>query len=655
MRSGTASVVLSGLFFVSRLFAGQAAVPVVSSDFRAFPAGFPFLPSPQGILVLTREEGLFLLGRDGGPRLLLRPSAPAAVPAFPCRDGVLLFLEDGSLLRVADGSTRTRHVDIPGHAVVAAVCLPDIAVVFLTDDGVLHRLDPDAEAPRPFGFTPQPWPDAFLVLGDVLLVRSGVSQWLRFRLPGLVFLGYTNLRPAPSSPWVAKEGLLYRRDAESGAWGVVAELPTSAPAAWVTTNGGRLYYASADGHLRVYVLTPSAGLSPPPVQELRPGWAVSVTPDGAVLSGPCGRWELPCAPPAVESCVDALCEDLDGDGRADAALLFDANRTLSYRRVLLAFSSSAGQEFTTILATDRGLGEVLRDLDGDGRKELVLTKEMALNLDVRLDRRLLVPEVYRNERGRGFVWASHRYPGFHRAQAELTRRRLRRAPFASEEKNRLWRRMNAVILALQTETVTLHRQIRQAESRPRDARSRAGLSLWYYKRGLELFRNRWDNLALLAFRHSLEQDPSNRRAAFQAGRIYAEYGLFEEARRMLERGRASDIVFVANQNYYRMKEDLFPVLFDPPVFYRHYHAGEVLFATGDYGRAAAEFRRALSVPPPEGAEAFRQKARLLLADALMALQRFEEAAELYALLERLRPGPETAHKLRLARRLNASR
>jgi tetratricopeptide (TPR) repeat protein len=632
-----------------------ALLPTGTNFFRSLPAGPAFFETPDRTpWFVTRDQGLFQMRPDGTLKKEFQPPASVSLPAVPYGAGCLLFLENGSILKVGLPSGPVRELGRYDHRFLSASGVSEGSIRFLTEDSLLHTMSLSNGQIKTFGYATRPRRDAFLTVPRGILVRTEPGQAALFDRQTLAFLKYTNDSFEPGEPLfhAGPEGL-FERNPPDRRWSYAAPLPPHPGQAEIFTNRGRLFVTFPEGVLLSFRISRTNLVRSLPLRpDLPAGLSLARFPDRTVLSGPSGL-SLVLPPDAVpdEECADAAVSDLDADGLPDVCLLFRANRTMSYGRLIFAFSSAAPQEFSTIAADGFILTKILRDLDSDGRPELVLVKEMNINLDVRPDRRLLVPEVYRMEPKKGFVWASVRYPAFHEARRAETIKRSGRAPFEEEWKNATWKEMNAVILALQTELITLNRQIRQTSGRERDERAKAGLALWYYKKGLEMFRNRWDNLALLAFRHSLEQDPSNRRAAFQAGRIYAEYGLFEEAVRMLDSGRASDVVFIQNQNYYRMKEDRFPVLFDPDVFYRAYHAGEILYHTGRYERAAASFVRCLEAGEPDHPAVLREKARLMLADCYLALNRFGKAAEIYRKIQSERPGEESEYKLKLAERL----
>jgi|GEM_PF-4073311 len=309
------------------------------------------------------------------------------------------------------------------------------------------------------------------------------------------------------------------------------------------------------------------------------------------------RWifKFPSIDPSSLKEVQRL--DLNADGFADLVLLFNANTVLKYVDVLLFLTDRAESYKASLYSTvgNTNFEQIFLDLDGDKKKEMVIVNEAPFNLSKDLDKRILIPDIYTMTES-DFVWDSYNYPGFY--QKDLVKKKALAAtrPFELAWENNIWVMNLTRIIALENELYTIKRQIASITARDRNRSNKIGLSLWFYKKGVEFYRNNWDNLALLCFRNARANNPNDVRTLYQISQIYNRYGLFNFSLDVFINSKAP-IPYVSSLDLYAMVEKLQDVVLEPGQFQISYNLGNIYFSLGYYRQAITYYERALKVIP----------------------------------------------------------
>jgi tetratricopeptide (TPR) repeat protein len=323
--------------------------------------------------------------------------------------------------------------------------------------------------------------------------------------------------------------------------------------------------------------------------------------------------------------------DLNGDGILDTVLLFNANTVLRYVDILLILSREgknyAASHYSTVGNTN--YGQIFVDLDQDKKTEMIIVNESPFNLSKEMDKRIFIPDIY-TIRKDDFEWDSYNYPEYYRRDLEKKRILAATKPFKTEWDNAMWANSLRRIIALENELATIKRQIAGIETRQRDTPNKIGLSLWFYKKGVEFFRNNWDNLALLCFRNALISKPGDWRTLYQISQIYAKYGMYSQALAAFTDPK-SDFPYISSLDVYAMVEQIQDVALEPTAFQFQYNLGSIYYELGLYKQASTYLTKALTFTP------FHPECTRKLIDALMILNSNDtRALELIAGLQRMR-------------------
>ena len=600
--------------------------------------------------LLTRNRGLFSIQENGKLKKEYSFSDTFLIPPRVYKDGIILVSENGSILNFNLSNYTLRTLFTLNKRALAISEVSNNLMGIVTEDYFVRLLDLTNRSLRTLGYVPGV---SLLSIEKDSLSVYYKDKIARFKISSKSksFQGFTNILSSEEDiPFLRNRVGLFFKNSEYNDWCFLTELPEdlSNPSFFKSREG--LFFSFPEGKILFFNKEKTNCINSSYFKKFNL-FSISVSGEDCYISFPESNTKLITKLEQFpsERLKEIILEDIDKDNRKDAIFLFIANETLYYYRILIIFSSGLVQEFSTI--NPGSLSSIYKDLDKDSVKELILTKEMNINLDTDPAKRLLIPEVYRYEKNSGFIWASIYYPSFYEEEKKKIIKRLSVLPFKSNLKNSIWKEMNSIIISLMTELITLNRQLNQINARPRTPREKAGLSLWFYKKGLEMFNNRWDNIALFTFKKALELDPSNKRAAFQAERIYSEYGFFDLSLKIIKNPSFKNIVFIQNQNYYRMKEDIFPVLEDPDLFYQSFNAGEIYFHMKEYKKAEKFFQKCISEATYKHPLFIQNKARLLLAECHLIMNNFTDAEREYKIIEKNFPGEETRYKLNLVQQL----
>lgn len=323
--------------------------------------------------------------------------------------------------------------------------------------------------------------------------------------------------------------------------------------------------------------------------------------------------------------------DLNGDGIPDTVLLFNANRVLRYVDILLILSREgkhyAASHYSTVGNTN--YEQIFVDLDRDRKAEMIIVNESPFNLSKEMDRRIFIPDIY-TMREDDFEWDSYNYPEYYRRDLEKKRALAATKPFKTEWDNMMWANSLRRIITLENELATIKRQIASIETRQRDTPNKIGLSIWFYKKGVEFFRNNWDNLALLCFRNARLNNPKDQKTLYQISQVYSKYGMHAQALSIFTDPKAG-IPHISSLDVYAMVEKSQDVTLEPTAFQFQYNLGSFYYELGRYRQASTYLAKALTFVP------LHPECTRKLIDSTMVLNSNDKRAlELIAGLQRIR-------------------
>jgi tetratricopeptide (TPR) repeat protein len=631
---------------------------------------FPFIDLAGQVFGVT-SAGL-IVPLPSGPSIKLH----GAVSASPVvrRGKALIFLQDCSIVEFDPALRTLSRLRVMPAPVIEAVAEPSGRLLLATREGILYSLPADGTNLAVLGFTGCPVPGGLTATGSGIEIvnTDGITSVLApdpaENAPGAFRLTVTERTSRRTAPFAVVSNILFTledgrlfSDAHRG--GLVAEISAlPEPCDYrLTALPPWLFLHAVSGpsfFMRVQSNTsgPALVLERPAVRSFTNGrkeWYRCTYSNRVLRVGSAsGCDEIRDAGVEIDRIVDVRASDLDGDRVPDLVIASLDNITLAYYRLLVVLrrgdAAPLVQRFTTI--DYRSFQETFPDLDGDGRREMLLNKEMLINFSKKLGERLLVPDVYSLSRA-GYRWDSISFPGFFASEIPRAEAAALREPFYDRGQNTLWRDLNREVIRLETQLVTLNRQMKDLKARERDERNRQGLSVWFYKKGVEFYMNRWDNLALFAFRKSLELDERNSLALFQVTRIYCDHGLYSRALAARRRPAPQEIPYLESQDYYTMTEERLPVMVEPGPLYTAMNLAAIFYENGLYAEAARRYEEVLKMasPPPDADLAARALKRL--SDCRLVMNEFKPALKALMSVKGYRNDPELAYREKMINRM----
>jgi len=639
---------------------------------EAFPAR-PFF-SVAGRIFLVTSKGE-ILEPSGSPRQQLKLILPSAVSASPVIRGstAILFCQDGSIREFDPFRMKADAVASIDSPVLDACADFQGRIFMVSREGILYSLAPAATNLSILGYAGWPEFEGMTVNTDRLQIENidGVRSILPFRRDGS-FAGELKLkpggRPAIPEPETAvisnvRFELAANRLVSVNTQGVtvVERSPLSRDLSYrMDVSPPWLFLRSVSGPSFLMKLqrdNAKPGIETAAVMEKT--WTNSqaavfelvFTAGDLTIRSSSNVFEVPDAGFTCDQIRDIRSVDLDSDNCEDCVIAAIDNATLAYYSLVVLKSEDGSsplvQRFTTI--DYRSFKQTFPDLDGDGRREMILNREMLINFSKNLDQRLLVPDVYSLSRD-GYRWDSISYPEFFAVELPNVEADAGRRPFWDEERNMLWENLNNEVFRLETQLISLNRQMKELAVRERDERNRQGLSIWFYKKGVECYVNRWDNLALFAFRKSLEMNRENSLALFQVTRIYCDHGLFNRALSVRRNPSPAGVVCLENRDYYSMTEEQLPVVFEPGDVFRNMNLGSVYYENNLYADAVRFYEDVLKSASEDETD-FVRKAKKRISECRFAQNEFKSSLKILLSIPGYEKDPELAYRAGLISRL----